>query len=78
MNGSIGIEMIDQSFYTLCSKLYSVYVATIGSIRYTGEGFVVDVLRRHLLCLYVTNTVNFYLCIAYRYLKTQHVISNNV
>jgi len=59
MNGSTCIEMIDQSFYTLDSQLYSIQVETIGSIRYTGDGFVVAVLRRHLQCFYVPHTLNF-------------------
>jgi len=78
MNGRTGIEMIDQSFYTLDSQLYSVQVATIGRIFHTGDGFTVAVLRLHLVCLYVPHTVDFYQYITYSYLKTQHIISNNM
>jgi len=78
MNGSTGIEMIDQSFYTLDSQLYSVQVATIGSIFHTGDEFIVAVFRHHLLCLYVPHTVKFERYIAYSYLKMQHVISSNI
>jgi len=58
--------------------MYSIQVATIDSNRHTREGLVVALLRRYLLCLYVPLTVNFYRYIAYRYLKMQHVISNNI